>query len=265
MDGNTHRIDSAAKAKFLDALGRGARLADAADEAGFSLTGFYGARRRDPAFAGAWVEALAGCAAEERRARAYAERGTERGEVRIASANRRFYQRRRRRNVRFDAARREIYLAHLAAHCDSKAAAEAAGVHPSTVTLHRRTDPAFAEAHQAALEEGYTFLEAEAVRQRLAARDRLRALIDAAGDVPPGPLLAEQGAEFDRIMKLLARYDRKPRRPEARFKEGGRRQPWTFERAIVALDKALDAFAVRRGLRPPGEEEGEVDEKGEGA
>jgi hypothetical protein len=39
----------------------------------------------------------------------------------------------------------------------------------------------------------------------------------------------------------------------------------TFERAIVALDKALDALAVRRDLRPPGEEDGEGDEKGEKA
>jgi hypothetical protein len=248
------RIDAVAKAKFLEALRRGSGLEEAADEASFSLTGFYGARWRDPVFAAGWVDALASSAAEERRARAYAERGTERGEVRIACANRRLYQRRRRRNVRFDAARREIYITHLAASCDSRAAAEAAGVHPSTVTLHRRTDPDFDEAHHAALDAGYPLLEAEAVRQRLAAQARLRAAIEAAGPVPSRALLEEEGAEFDRVMKLLDRCDRRSRRPSANHVQ-------TFDEAILALDRKLSG--LRRGILPP-DEEGEGEGKGEG-
>ena len=165
------RIDAAAKAAFLAALRRGERREDAAAEAGFSLMGFYGARRRDPAFGAGWTEALAASAAAERRVRAYAERGERAsGEVRIASANRRFYQRRRRRNVRFDAEAQAVFLAHFAATCDTKASAEAAGVSESTVHLHRRTDPAFAAAYDAALAEAYAYLEAEAVRLRLAAQ-----------------------------------------------------------------------------------------------
>lgn len=245
-----HRqIDAAAKAAFLAGLREGLRREDSAAAAGFSLTGFYGARYRDPAFAADWKEVLALPPAAERRARSYEERG----EVRIAAANRRLLQRRRRRHVRFDEGHREIYVAHLAETCDSVAAAEAAGVHPTTARLHRRMDPDFDSACCDALAEGYPRLEAELVRLRLRAQERLRAAIERAGPVPPPELLAEQGAEFDRIMKLLDRLDRKARRPEANFTPGGRRQAWTFERAIVQLDKALDALARKTGKPRPHE------------
>src|SRR3954470_6823744 len=105
------RIGAAAKAAFLAALRGGARREDAAEAAGFSLMGFYGARHRDPVFKAEWAEALAAPPAAGRRVRAYEERGgAERGEVRIAAANRRLYQRRRRRHVRFDAGAQAAYL-----------------------------------------------------------------------------------------------------------------------------------------------------------
>lgn len=275
--GPQRRIDAAAKHAFLAGLGRGERREDAAAAAGFSLTGFYGARGRDPAFKAGWTEALAASAAAERRVRAYATRGErgERGEVRIASANRRVYQRRRRRNVRFDAAAQAIYLAFFAATGDTKASAAAAGVSESTVHLHRRTDPAFAEAHREALAEAYVRLEAEALRLRLAAQAKLRAAIEAADDPPrhgererrarrgggggSEPKLAcpecgrtaDEDAEFDRVMKLLARWDRKPRRVERGFKPGGRRQRWTFEEAIALLDRKMRALGLRTSPPPP--------------
>jgi hypothetical protein len=247
-------IDTAAKAAFLAALRRGARREDAAAEAGFSLMGFYGARGRDPAFRAGWAEALAQPAAAGRRARAYVERGA-RGEVRITPANRRQLQR-RRRYVRFDAGAQAVFLAHFAATCDAKAAAAAAGVSESTVRRHRALDPAFAEAYEEALAQGYGWLEAEAVRQRLAAQARLRAAIEAAGPVKPPALLAEEGAEFDRVMKLLARHDRQPRRPDSRFTPGGRRQRWTFDEAMTLLDKKLRALGVRRTGAAPDVPEG---------
>lgn len=52
-------------------------------------------------------------------------------------------------------------------------------------------------------------------------------------------------------MRLLARHDRKPRHPDTRFTPGGRRQPWTFDQAIAALDKKLRAMGVRRIVVPP--------------
>ena len=241
------RIDAAAKATFLAGLRRGESREDAAFAAGFSLMGFYGARNRDPAFKADWTDALATSAAAERRVRAYAGRG----ELRIASANRRIYQRRWHRTVRFDAERQAVFLAHFAMTCDTTAAAAAAGVSESTVTYHCRNDPAFAEAYRQALPQGYAFLEAEIVRQRLAAQKKLRAAIEAAGDTVPPRLARETAAEFDRIMKLLARWDRQPRRVDSRFKEGGRRQRWTFDQAIALLDRKLRALGVPiRPVRP---------------
>jgi hypothetical protein len=124
-------------------------------------------------------------------------------------------------------------------------------VSPSTVDLHRRRDPVFAEAHREALALCYPRLEEEAVRLGLAAQARLRAAIEAAGDNPPPALLEEDGALFDRILKLLARHDRKPRRPDGRFTPGGRRRAWTFEDAMRAIDKALDAMGIERIPMPP--------------
>lgn len=245
-----HRqIDSAAKAAFIAGLRDGLCREDAAAAAGFSLTGFYGARARDPRFAAEWKDALSLPPAADRRAKAYADRG----EVRICGANRRLLQRRRRRNVRFTAERREIYVIRLAETGDSVAAARAAGVHPSTARLHRRDDPDFDSACREALTIGYDFLETELVRMRLEAQTRLRAAIDRADPTRLPALLAEQGAEFDRIMKLLARIDRKPHRLATNFKPGSRHRAWTFEEAIVELDKALDALARKTGKPRPHE------------
>jgi hypothetical protein len=247
-------IDGPAKARFLAALGAGATREDAAAAAGFSITGFYGARSRDPAFAAAWKAALEAAPAGDRRALAYAERDARlrEGEVRIAPANRRMAQR-RRRLVRFDSARRDLFLACFARDCDLKAAAAAAGVHPGTITYHRRTDPDFDRACLEALDQGYQSLEAEAVRQGLAAQQRHRAAIEAAaaGQAPaPCPHCgavpaAESDADFDRILRLLALRDRKPRRPDSRFTPGGRRQRWTFDQAIALLKKKMETMDAR--------------------
>jgi hypothetical protein len=242
------RIDAAAKAAFIDHLRRGERREDAAAAVGFSLTGMYGARERDPDFKRAWSEALATSAAAERRTRAYDLRG----EVRIAPANRRLYQRRRRRNVRFDERRRALFFAHFAWSCDTTAAAEAAGVDDSTVHLHRRTDPAFEADYRATLERGTVLLEAEAVRQRLEAQRRIRAALEAAPPDGPPPVPPGMADEFERVLKLLARFDRKPRRPEREAAPGSRRRVWTFEDAIALLEDRLKALGVALPALPPG-------------
>jgi hypothetical protein len=246
-------IDTAAKVTFLATLRRGATREDAAAEAGFSLTGLYGARRRDPVFAADWATALATPPAAERRAKAYEERG-EPGEVRIAPANRRFVQRRRRRHVRFTAGRRAVCLAHLAATADTKAAAAAAGICEATVHNHCRTDPAFAALYRETLAAAGPRLEAEALHLALMAQARLRHALEegiAAGlGRRPAPCphcghSPDEAETFDRTMRLLARRDRKQRNTERRFKPGGRRQAWTFEESIEALEKYLAAMGVR--------------------
>ncbi len=89
----------------------------------------------------------------------------------------------------------------------------------------------------------------------LAAQARLRRVVESAADAPHRALLADEGAEFDRIMKLLDYFDRKPNRPATRFRPDSRHAPWSFERAIKTLDKALDALGDRR--TPFLKEEGE--------
>lgn len=247
-------IDAEAKAAFLAALRRGVTREDAAAEAGFSLTGFYGQRRRDPGFAAGWTEALAAPSAAVRRTSAYAARGA--GEVRHSCANRRLYQRQRRRHVRFTLERQEDFLEHFAATGDTKASAAAAGVSESTVHLHRRLNPEFAEYYRQALAIAYPRLEEEALRLRVAARKRLRAAVERGGRTPPGrapeacPVCGccpDEDAAFDRTMRLLARWDRKQRRVENPL-DGGRQHRREIFDVIAAMDKRLRALGLRSGI-----------------
>ncbi|MEO7825971.1 MAG: hypothetical protein ABIR60_02420 [Allosphingosinicella sp.] len=254
-------VDAGAKVAMLAALREGRRLDEVAAAYGVTLQAFYSARRRDPVFAAAWRDAHALSAEAERRpveagpeAEAEAGAGAEvEGEMRIASNNRRVMQRRRMRHVRFDERRKGIFLAAFARSCDLIAAAAAAGVCERTVYYHLRRDAAFASAFQAALEEGYRGLEAEAVRQRLEAQERLRSATweaEAAGVPIP---VAEGGVEFDRTMALLARWDRGNGRLGPRAVGHGRQRRWTFEEAIAALDKKMRDLGLPKGV-PPAEE-----------
>jgi hypothetical protein len=249
-------IDAGAKVAMLAALREGRRLDAVAAAYGVTLQAFYSARRRDPLFAAAWRDAHALSAEAERRP---VEAGDQ---VRIASNNRRVFQRRRMRHVRFDARRKGIFLAAFARSCDLLAAALEAGICERTVYYHLRDDGAFAQAFQAALEEGYAWLQAEAVRQRLVAQARLRAAIEEAEETGGPSPLAEEGLEFDRTMKLLARWDRRDGRLGPREVSLGARRVWTFEEAIAALDKKMRHLGLRgegpRGAPPP-EGEGEGD------
>ena len=112
-----------------------------------------------------------------------------------------------------------------------------------TVQLHRRKNPAFAAEFEEALEQGYVTLEAEALRQRLAAQRKLRAAIDGAKRGNAALLPDDVGDEFERVMKLLARWDRKRQRPSRLSPEGGGRA-CTFDTAIELLDARLKALGI---------------------
>lgn len=218
------RIGAEAKAAFVAALRRGERLEAAARVAGFSLQGFYGARQRDPVFAGAWQAALEDSASDERL---------------VAPNNGRRLQRRRLRHMRFTAARQTIFIEHFLWSCDVRDAAAAAGVDPTTVYKHRLLNPDFAAAFERAIEQGYVLLEAEALRQRLQAQRQLREALDGGGQPPP-----ETAAEFESVMKLLARWDRGGGRRGARTVAPDRRRAWTFAEAIEALESKLRHLGV---------------------
>lgn len=269
-------IDAAAKVAMLAAVREGRRLDEVASSYGVTLQAFYSARRRDALFAAAWADAHALSAEAERRCPSttvppvplpgpstglqpvplpeQARGGMSSGrndDLSIAPNNRRRLQRRKMRHVRFDARRKGAFLAHFAWSGDAIAAAAAAGVCERTVYNHRRSDPAFAGAFQAALDESYLWLEAEAARERLEAQRRLRAAVEEAergGDpVPP----EVQAAEFERTMKLLAHWRRRGGRLGAREVGRGRLRRMDFDDAMVLLKKRLDRLGIKVHLPPP--------------
>lgn len=211
-------------------------------------------RRRDPVFHFAWLAALELSAVDERDARRAAKRLAERkaGGV-IEPNNQRLLQRKVRRGFKFTEKRKQIFLDHFAGTADEKAAADAAGVSVQTVRSHLRSDAGFAELRDEALRLAYPLLEAESVRQRLEAQKRLRDNLEPTG---------ETAAEFERVMKLLARYDRRDGRIAAGRHRPAASRVWTFDDAIEALDKRLRALGIRRGLLPPPSEDGDGDEDG---
>ncbi|HYJ82928.1 MAG TPA: hypothetical protein VEW26_08830 [Allosphingosinicella sp.] len=214
--------------RFIHALRRGESVAKAAEAAGFNVSSFYRKRRADPDFAAAWAEAMEASNAPRL----------------IRPGNGRRLQLRKTRQLRFTDSRKEIFLAHFAGTCDLAAAAEAAAVSVSTVRNHRLKYPEFDAACDAALEQGYKHLEEEAVRERLAALERLKA-----GIVPAG----EAAAEFDRQIKLLNQWRRRTGRlgPMARSREA--LTIWSFADAIKLLQKRLKALRIP--IAPPPEPE----------
>jgi hypothetical protein len=235
------RIGGEAKAAFVAGLRAGLSRDAAAAQAGFTANGFYYARARDTLFALAWtwandLSAADACAA--RRAAAPPDPET----TAIAPNAKRRLQLRPVRRARFDDRRKRIFLEHFAGTADVRASADAAGVSVSTVTAHRRDDPDFDAACEAALAIAYAALEAEAVRQRLEAQRKL-----ADGLLPAG----EMTQEFDRMLKLLTRYERRNGRIGSRRVDPGREARWSFDDAVRLLDRKLRALGLRHGIVPP--------------
>lgn len=216
---NARRIDDEAKGIFLVELKRGLLIDNAARASGFSAGAFWKARKRDPAFDEAVQEAL-----ELSNTPRF-----------ISAGNGRPLQLRRIRRLRFEPWRKEIFFAHFSGTCDETAAADAAGVSTSTICRHRQKDPEFAEDYKAALEQGVVRLQAEALRQRLLAQQRLRD-----GVLPEG----EVTQEFDRLMKTLDRFARKDGGVGVRHVSRGAVKAWTFEEAIDAIERKLKAIGI---------------------
>lgn len=235
------RVDGEAKAAFVAALREGMPRDEAARETGFTAESFYYARRRDAVFRFAWIWALELAAADYRASQSAASLWSKAkpGEIEIAPNNRRVLQARRVRTVRFTDKRKQLFLDHFAATADVYASAEAAGVHWSTVYRHRERDPEFAARWEAALRQAYAALEAEAVRQRLEAQRQLRA----------SPAWSpEAGLEFERILKLLARFERSGPTGVREIRRGAERR-WTFDEAIAELDRSLRALGARHNIQ----------------
>ena len=243
-------IGTEARRRFLAAVRAGARLEDAAATAGYSLSHFYKQRRRDPRFRREWKSALAESATRERAL--------------IRPNGRRRLQRRRMRHVAFDPPRQEAFLNHFAGCGDAREAAAVAGVDHSTVYKHRRKDPVFAAEFDVALDQAYVRLRVEAVRQRLEAQRRLR---KAAEDGVPTGEVAE---EFERVIKLLDRWDRRNGQAGMRSTTPEKRRALSFDEGMRLLERKLRNLAIPI-LKLPADiaarydgDEGEPGEGGEG-
>jgi hypothetical protein len=232
-------IDTPVKARFVAALRRGRPREEAAAEIGFPLASLYNARARDPLFRQAWEWAMDLYAWYEKLGEPLPP-DDDGVEVRIAPANRRPLQRRRMNWVKFNESRQQIYLDHFAGTADSGTAAAKAGVCEATVQAHLRRNPEFAAARAEALAIAVARLEAESVRQRLEAQRRLTDNLCPEGEV---------AQEFERVMKLLQRWDRKGGGVGTRPRPPAPSEVWTFDEAIVALEKRLAGL----GFIKPGE------------
>ncbi|HEX8655411.1 MAG TPA: hypothetical protein VF693_09340 [Allosphingosinicella sp.] len=232
-------VDAAAKRAFLKQVKAGVRLEEAARAAGCSISAFYKARKADAEFADDWADALELSALRERTVPLPIADGET---VRIAPNCRRPLQLRKMRQVKFVGRRVETFLSHFAGTGDVSAAADAAGVDESTVYNHYRKDPAFAAEWDGALLISFAKLEAEALRQRLKAMERVRDAL-----IPEG----EVAAEFDRVMRLLERAERRLKRGEGRAFSKANPKRVSFDQAIGKLEKKLRALALAIPPLPP--------------
>lgn len=227
------RIDAEAKARFLQALRAGASRGEAARAAGFTANAFCDARKRDPVFALAYGFAMDLSAAEGRAARGAR---ADRGEVVIAPNRNRLLQKRHVRRPRFDDRRKRVFLDHYAATANAEASCAAAGIAYSTLTQHRRKDPEFDAACDEALIVAYKAMEADVVRDRLEIQRNLREGIVPVEHVP---------AEFERTMRVLARFQRPGGGIGPRTAAHGGQKRGTFMEGIAWLDRALRGLGIR--------------------
>lgn len=230
-------------ARFVLGMRNGETVAGAAAGAGVAVQTLYYRRRIDAEFAGLWADAKAGASEDVAAARA-AERAAR--SALLGTAPRRHEERKlvrkHRRAVEFDRERKQRFLDHFAATCNLEASAATAGVSVSSVYRALRSDAAFTEGFEEALQFGYRCLEAEALREQ---REAQRAYVLNPGDT------AGKAQSFERTMQLLKEYKRAAG-PSSSLRTGGTigrrsyrsRARWTFDETIDAIEQKLKAFGV---------------------
>lgn len=166
--------------------------------------------------------------------------------------NRRRIQLRKPMPRAFDAAKRQVFLDHLAGCSNMNQSAAAAGVSPSTVNEHRRRDEVFAAQIAEALEAGYEALEA-ALMERAATGGAYLPGPDAAA--APGPESVDTALALHLLSLRNAAVKVRTRTPGRRAQ---RVTDTELDTAILAklevLDRRLKAgrplgFKGRKGTR----------------
>lgn len=139
----------------------------------------------------------------------------------------------------FDAGAKRIFLEWFAATSNVKLSAEKAGVANQTVFKHRMKDPAFAEAWDRALQQGYARLEAAVVER---AQQAQPIAID--GDL--------EAPEYDAVDPVLAMQLLKEHRrtvdaptPFGVSRKPGRPEPASTAEVREALARRLHVFGIQ--------------------
>lgn len=156
----------------------------------------------------------------------------------VTGGNRRRVQKRKPPRGYFTPEKRQTFLDHVAACCNVKAAAEAAGVGVSTVYDARRRDPEFAGAFAEAIEAGYATLETLLVERAATGGSY------APGETPvPGPETIDTMLALD-----LLRLNRRDKAPRSL---GGAPPRRASEKAlaeeILARIEAIEKKRARKG------------------
>lgn len=221
-------------ARFVLGVRDGETIAGAAAAAGVAVQTLYYRRRIDDGFAAVWNEARAGASADTAagRALARAERDAAAGTV-VRRHGKRLI-RKRRRPVEFDRDRKQAFLDHFSVSCNFEESAAEAGVSLTTAYRALKSDSAFRDGFEEALQLGYLCLEAEALREQRAAQEEYR--------LNPGHPAAK-AKSFERTMQLLREYKRAAGGTIGRRADRSRAR-WTFEATIEAIETKLKAFGV---------------------
>lgn len=151
-------------------------------------------------------------------------------------------------------ARRATFLDHLAATCNVRTSALAAGIAPPNAYALKRRDPAFAALWNAALEAGYEHIETQLLARTIGQNPHGLGESDG-GDDPAA--YDRDGADFDPALALRVLAHREARQTRAPRGPVGKRVPIEEVRAILivklaALNKRLqrERAAVERDAGP---------------
>ncbi|HYI63602.1 MAG TPA: hypothetical protein VEW71_01815 [Allosphingosinicella sp.] len=181
----------------------------------------------------------------------------------IPNKNRRLQVAPTRRKL-FGRKAKDEFLEWFAATCNASLSARKAGFHYRTVIRHWREDAEFGARCEEALRMGYARLEELALRAAEEAlkpkrRRRIR------GDRTPPP--EHFAMDPMTAVQLLREHKRhlagQPGGSGRGAKPGPPLTRWSFDDAILALDKKLRPFGARRGIQAEPIAAGRVPDRGE--
>mgnify|MGYP002777883109 CR=1 FL=1 len=226
-------MDPARRAAFLTALAETGNQTLAAERARVSRSWVVLRRRTDPGFRAELDAAVA--AARARLAEANGTRPESRWrdgagqELIVRGGNGRFLQVARAKLDSFTPRLEQRFLTALKGSCNVLAACRATGLKPATVYAHRKRWPAFADAWDAAIEEGYDRLSAALVASAGAML----------GDTDMEPDASLSVTSVAEALQVLSLY--KSRKEGRSF--GKRPRPRTLDEVRGSILQKLDALA----------------------